>query len=311
MLQRMSQGGIYDHLGGGYSRYSTDAVWLVPHFEKMLYDNAQLLELLALAHAAPPDPALRRARRRDRRLDDPRHDRATGRMAERRASPPRKTPTARARKAVSTSGPKPEIDALLGADAPAFKRCLRRDAGRQLGRPYHPAPRHPGRVRRDEAAALARARNVLFEARAQRVRPGRDDKVLADWNGLAVAALARAAAVFDQPEWLARAGQAFDFVLAQMGAPDGRVQHAWRLGPRHRRRSAGRPGGDGPRRAGAVRSDRRCGAPGPGRTHRCARQRKNSPTATAGSTPPPTTPPTCRWPARAPRRTTPPPPAPA
>ena len=56
MLDRMSQGGIYDHLGGGYARYSTDAVWLVPHFEKMLYDNAQLLELLALAHAHRPDP---------------------------------------------------------------------------------------------------------------------------------------------------------------------------------------------------------------------------------------------------------------
>ena len=56
MLERMSQGGIYDHLGGGYSRYSTDAIWLVPHFEKMLYDNAQLLELLALAHAHRPDP---------------------------------------------------------------------------------------------------------------------------------------------------------------------------------------------------------------------------------------------------------------
>jgi uncharacterized protein len=56
LLRRMSQGGIYDHLGGGYARYSVDAIWLVPHFEKMLYDNAQILELLALAHAAAPDP---------------------------------------------------------------------------------------------------------------------------------------------------------------------------------------------------------------------------------------------------------------
>ena len=55
MLVHMSQGGIYDHLGGGYARYSTDAVWLVPHFEKMLYDNGQLLELLALAHAHRPN----------------------------------------------------------------------------------------------------------------------------------------------------------------------------------------------------------------------------------------------------------------
>ena len=55
MLERMSQGGIYDHLGGGYARYSTDEIWLVPHFEKMLYDNAQMLELLALAHADRPN----------------------------------------------------------------------------------------------------------------------------------------------------------------------------------------------------------------------------------------------------------------
>ena len=71
---------------------------------------------------------------------------------------------------------------------------------------------------------------MLFAARAKRVRPGRDDKVLADWNGLAIAALARAAAVFERPEWLARAEEAQDFVLAEMSAPDGRVQHAWRLG---------------------------------------------------------------------------------
>ncbi len=56
LLRAMSQGGIYDHLGGGYARYSTDAEWLAPHFEKMLYDNAQILDLLALAHGAHPDP---------------------------------------------------------------------------------------------------------------------------------------------------------------------------------------------------------------------------------------------------------------
>ena len=61
LLRRMSQGGIYDHLGGGYARYSTDAIWLVPHFEKMLYDNAQILELLALAHAGAARPAVRRS----------------------------------------------------------------------------------------------------------------------------------------------------------------------------------------------------------------------------------------------------------
>ena len=101
----------------------------------------------------------------------------------------------------------------------------------------------PGRRRR-KRRWHARG-TVLFAARAQRVRPGRDDKVLADWNGLAIAALARAAAVFGRPDWLARAEEAHDFVLAEMSAPDGRVQHAWRLGPGDGRRAAGRPGRDG------------------------------------------------------------------
>ena len=74
LLAHTSQGGIYDHLGGGYARYSTDAVWLVPHFEKMLYDNAQLLELLALAHAGRPAPLYAaRARCRDRGVAVARH----------------------------------------------------------------------------------------------------------------------------------------------------------------------------------------------------------------------------------------------
>ena len=65
MLEAMNAGGIYDHLGGGYARYSTDAEWLVPHFEKMLYDNAQILELLALVHSLWPDPTFaERAQRR-------------------------------------------------------------------------------------------------------------------------------------------------------------------------------------------------------------------------------------------------------
>lgn len=81
-----------------------------------------------------------------------------------------------------------------------------------------------------EEAGPARCREVLLQARAKRVRPGRDDKVLADWNGLAIAALARAFAVFGHPEWLARAEQAHDFILTEMAGPDGRVQHAWRLG---------------------------------------------------------------------------------
>ncbi len=227
MLERMSQGGIYDHLGGGYSRYSTDAVWLVPHFEKMLYDNAQLLDLLALAHAHRPSPlyAARAAETVAWMTRDMTAQRVDGRAAF-AASEDADSEGEEGKFYVWTEA---EIDSLLGADAAAFKRAYDvTPAGNWEGHTILRRVTSEGSPA--EEAALARARGVLFQARSKRIRPGRDDKVLADWNGLAIAALARAAAVFDHPEWLARAEEAFDFVLTEMGAPDGRVQHAWRLG---------------------------------------------------------------------------------
>ncbi|MGE0225114.1 MAG: thioredoxin domain-containing protein [Acetobacteraceae bacterium] len=227
MLQRMSQGGIYDHLGGGYARYSTDAVWLVPHFEKMLYDNAQLLDLLALAHAHRPDP-LYAARAEEtvgwltRDMTAEPHDG----IAAFAASEDADSEGEEGRFYVWTEA---EVDSLLGPLAPAFKRAYDVTAegnweGRTILRRVTP------RGSDEEEAALAQARVVLAQARAKRVRPGRDDKVLADWNGLAIAGLVRAASVFDHPAWLTRAREAFDFILAAMAAPDGRIQHAWRLG---------------------------------------------------------------------------------
>jgi uncharacterized protein YyaL (SSP411 family) len=227
MLQRMSQGGIYDHLGGGYSRYSTDAVWLVPHFEKMLYDNAQLLELLALAHAHQPDPlyAQRAAETVGWMIRDMTATNVNGRAAF-AASEDADSEGEEGRFYVWTEA---EVDRLLGQASIAFKRAYDvTPGGNWEGHTILRRVTPFGTA--DEEAALARSRELLFEARTQRIRPGRDDKVLADWNGLAVAGLARAAIVFGQPDWLARAEQAHDFVLAEMSAPDGRVQHAWRLG---------------------------------------------------------------------------------
>jgi uncharacterized protein YyaL (SSP411 family) len=123
-----------------------------------------------------------------------------------------------------------EVDALLGPAWQTFNRAYDvTPGGNWEGRTI--LRRVTPRGSAEDETALARSRQVLFEARAtRRVRPGRDDKVLADWNGLAIAALARAAGVFGRPDWLARAEAAQDFVLAEMSGPDGRVQHAWRLG---------------------------------------------------------------------------------
>ena len=222
LLRRMSQGGICDHLGGGYARYSTDAEWLTPHFEKMLYDNAQILELLAFAHAAAPEPLyLARAVETVAWLD---RDMSTeGAFA---ASEDADSEGEEGRFYVWHDR---EIRYLLGEQAELF--CTAYDVTpdgnweeKTILRRIHPS------LNSDGETTLAAARETLFQARATRPRPGRDDKVLADWNGLAITALCRAAAVFGHPEWITRAVLAFDTVTTLLGSADGRLNHAWRDG---------------------------------------------------------------------------------
>ena len=112
-LEHISEGGIYDHLGGGFSRYSVDERWLVPHFEKMLDDNAQLLELLAIAHARPAHPRERAAR--DGRVAGARDD--DTRKARFR---PRSMPIWRGRRASSMSGRSAEVMDVLGPEDGAY-----------------------------------------------------------------------------------------------------------------------------------------------------------------------------------------------
>ncbi len=229
MLTKMSQGGIYDHLGGGFSRYSTDAVWLVPHFEKMLYDNGQLLELLALAHAEKPDPLYAaRAAETVGWLD--RDMTAAHNAAGRAGFAASEDADSEGEEGKFYVWTQAEIDRLLGPDSsalfsPAYDVT---PSGNWEGNTILRRITPPGTEA--EEAALSHSRERLMGARAARTRPGRDDKVLADWNGLAIAGLARAAAVFQRPDWLARAESAFDFVMAELAGADGRVQHAWRLG---------------------------------------------------------------------------------
>jgi uncharacterized protein YyaL (SSP411 family) len=227
MLERMSQGGIYDHLGGGYARYSTDDQWLVPHFEKMLYDNAQLLELLALAHADRPDPLYaQRAAETVTWLTRTMTAQTIDGKAAFAASEDADSEGEEGRFYVWT---KAEIDALLGPASAAVKQAYDvTQSGNWEGHTILRRVTPTGTP--DQEAALAQARDLLFEAREQRVRPGWDDKVLADWNGLAIAALARAATVFDRPAWLDHTRDAFDFILTHMTASHGGVEHAWRLG---------------------------------------------------------------------------------
>ena len=197
LLDALCEGGIYDHLGGGFARYSTDAEWHVPHFEKMLYDNAQILELLALAHAETPDPALCGAGAGNLRLAD----RAKCSSAT-PPSPPRRTPTRTARKVCFSSGASTRSMPRSARTAPAFKAAYDvTPGGNWEGRNVLRRRQRPAATRRRKRRS-PRARARLFALREARPKPARDDKVLADWNGLMIAALARAAAASTQPGWL-------------------------------------------------------------------------------------------------------------
>ncbi len=222
LLLAMSAGGLYDHLGGGYARYSTDAEWLVPHFEKMLYDNAQILELLALVHAETPDPVFaERARETVGWL--------TRDMAVEGAFAASLDADQDGEEGLFYVWTEPEVDAALGSASARFKAAYDVTArgnweGRTVLRRITP------RGSAEEEAALAAARESLFAVREGRAKPGRDDKILADWNGLTIAALVRASAVFGEPQWLDLARAAFDFVRTTLRDGDGRLLHAWRAG---------------------------------------------------------------------------------
>ena len=223
-LDRMCDGGIYDHLGGGFARYSTDATWLVPHFEKMLYDNAQLVDLLASAWQETKNPlyAERVAETVEWLLREMRVE--AGNAAAYAGTLDADSEGEEGKFYVWTAD---EIDRLLGTEAALFKRAYDvAPAGNWEG---HTILNRRCTLKRLDAAGeakLAAARAVLFHEREKRIRPGRDDKVLADWNGLMIAALARAAMVFEKPAWLAAARAAFAFVCEHM-TEAGRLKHSW------------------------------------------------------------------------------------
>jgi uncharacterized protein len=223
-LHHISEGGIYDHLGGGFSRYSVDDRWLVPHFEKMLYDNAQLLELLAIAYLRFGKPLyLRRAK-------------------EIVAWLAREMTTSEGAFCASLDADSEgeegkfyvwsydEVMQVLGsADGEFFARHYDvtpqgNFEGHNILNRLKPTPRSD-----EDEARLAALRARLLIVRERRVRPGLDDKVLADWNGLMIAALADASLMLGETSWLAMAERAFGFIARAMTRGD-RLGHSWREG---------------------------------------------------------------------------------
>ncbi|MCK4866923.1 MAG: thioredoxin domain-containing protein [Alphaproteobacteria bacterium] len=223
-LNNVCQGGIYDHLGGGFSRYSVDERWLAPHFEKMLYDNAQLLELLSLVWLETREPLYAR------RIEE-----TVGWILREMTEAGGGFASSLDADSEGVEGKfyvwsKAEVDTLLGGDSRVFSthygvtkagnwegaNILNRLAAMEFGDD-------------DDEATLTRCRATLLEAREPRIRPGKDDKVLADWNGLMIGALAMVGQALDRPDWVEAAAKAYRFVCDNM-VVDGRLRHSWRAG---------------------------------------------------------------------------------
>ena len=210
----MAAGGMHDQVGGGFARYSVDARWLVPHFEKMLYDNALLARAYLHGWQVSGDPLLREVT--ETTLD--------WMLREMQRSGGRLLLGSRRR--------------LRGRGGPLLRVVARRAARRcSATRPTRPSPgsarpagqlrghQHPRARARAGRASLDEWRRRLYEARAKRVWPGLDDKRLTAWNALAISALAEAGAVLERPDYLDAARRSADFVLAEL-RDDGRAAAA-------------------------------------------------------------------------------------
>lgn len=224
-LDHICQGGIYDHLGGGFARYSTDARWLAPHFEKMLYDNALLIDLLTAVWQETQSP-----------LYAERIAETIGWLAREMRQPDGGFASSLDADSEHEEGRfyvwhEDEIDAVLGSRAARFKRFYDvAPHGNWEGKTILNRLSHLERADEATELALVQDRDALFRARAPRTRPGLDDKVLADWNGLMIAALAVAGRAFARGDWLKLAREAYAFVRRDMSTDDHRLWHSWRMG---------------------------------------------------------------------------------
>jgi uncharacterized protein YyaL (SSP411 family) len=225
MLTHISQGGIYDHLGGGYARYAVDHLWLVPHFEKMLYDNAQLVSLLARA-AHRTGNALFRIRIEEtigfieREMKTP-----IGAYA---ASYDADSEGEEGKFYVWTAREIAEI--LPDREAEFFAQIYDvTERGNWEGHAILNRLKMLDLLDDAREHRLAASREMLFAHRQRRVPPGYDDKVLADWNGLMIGALAEAALLLNRPDWAHAGRAAFDAIMSHHWQ-DGRLCHSWRNG---------------------------------------------------------------------------------
>ena len=225
-LDAMAAGGIYDHLGGGFHRYSTDEAWLVPHFEKMLYDNAQLARCYLHAWQLTGKPRYRAVTEETldyllRRMNHPLGGFFSAEDADSEGS----------EGAAYTWTLKQIREALPPDDAELVARIY---GATEQGNFESTNVLHLATPAEDAGPpipdSLAQARATLFRAREQRVQPARDEKILAGWNGLALAALAEAAAALGSDRYRDTAAKAGDFLLEAFVHDGDRLVHSWKDG---------------------------------------------------------------------------------
>ena len=232
-LEKMAKGGIYDQLGGGFHRYSVDGYWLVPHFEKMLYDNAQLLRTYLHAWQVTQRPLYRRVLEETidyvlREMTSPEGGFYSTQDADSEGH--------EGKFFVWTPA---EIESILEPHKAAIFESYYgvSERGNFEGQNILSIVRTPENIAErfrisvtEVEQALAGARFKLFQARELRVKPGRDEKVLTEWNGLMIHALAECGMVLGRNDALNAAVKAADFILQHMSQPDGRLLRSYKDG---------------------------------------------------------------------------------
>ena len=227
MLRAMARGGIYDQVGGGFARYAVDATWTVPHFEKMLYDNALLARAYLHGWQVSSEPLLRRVCCETldwalRELRGPEGGFCSALDAD--------SEGVEGKYYVWSLAELREALAPLGDDAVAGRdRVLRRHASPATSR----APTCSRAAAPSRPQLLAQIRARLYEVRERRVRPGLDDKRLCSWNALMISALAEAGAALERPDYVSAAVACAEFVLRDMVGADGRLLRTYKDGRAH------------------------------------------------------------------------------
>jgi uncharacterized protein YyaL (SSP411 family)/aryl-alcohol dehydrogenase-like predicted oxidoreductase len=234
-LDAMAAGGMYDQIGGGFARYSTDERWLVPHFEKMLYDNALLTRTYLEAYQVTGDANYRRIATET--LDY---------IVKEMTSPEGGFYSATDADSEGVEGKffvwtPEEIRAVVGSDEDARRFCAYYDITPDgnwehksipnVPRPLEDVARDLGIEPQELRRTIERTKPLVYEARRKRIPPGLDDKILTGWNGMMISAMAEGARVLGELRYLVSAERAASFLLETLSRPDGGLYRTYRAGP--------------------------------------------------------------------------------